>query len=129
MSKLLWIVIILVILTAGGYYLTKSGTPAVTPQPSSTSNAQNTTINYSGSGFDPQRITVKAGTTIVWKNNDTDPMMIDSDPHPTHTSYPPLNASKATISGNTYTFTFTDPGTYGYHNHLKAQNRGTVIVQ
>jgi plastocyanin len=109
---------------------TTSDTPSLTTTPAlSPSTGQTMTINYSSTGFSPASTTIKAGTTVVWKNNDTDPMQIDSNPHPTHTSYPPMNASTPTQPGDTYTFTFTDPGTYGYHNHLNPANKGTIIVQ
>jgi len=73
--------------------------------------------------FDPAAISVRAGTTVTWTNDDHFTHSVQfldgglpSDPH---TMQP----------GQSTTFTFANPGTYHYQCHLHPQNmKGTVTV-
>ena len=56
--------------------------------------------------FNPQRLTIKAGTTVTWTNKDDIPHAIAA-----------VNKqfkSKALDTDDAYSFTFTTPGTYEY---------------
>lgn len=86
------------------------------------------TITLSEQGFLPQKLIVKAGTKVVWQNNSGQNAQINSNPHPTHTAYPPLNLGSIG-DGETLELTFTKPGIYGYHNHLNPSEMGYVIVE
>ena len=78
--------------------------------------------------FSPQSITIKAGDTVTWTNEDDAQHLIASDPHPAHTDLPGLQ-SNALNKGDSYSFTFTKVGTWGYHCHLHPSMTGTVVVQ
>lgn len=93
----------------------------------SATNEQNA-ITLTQNGFSPATITIKAGTKVTWTNKSGIDATVNSDPHPTHTDYPPLNLGKFS-DGGTHSLTFDKPGTYGYHNHFNASERGTIIVQ
>ena len=73
--------------------------------------------------FAPAAITVPAGTTVTWTNDD----------HFTH-SVQFLDGGLPTdphvmSPGQTATFAFATPGTYTYQCHLHPQNmKGTVVV-
>lgn len=84
-------------------------------------------ITYSSSGFSPNEMTIKAGTTILIRNNSSDTLEFSSDPHPSHTDDPELNAS-AIAPGKTTTIKVTTTGTHGYHNHLNSADTGTLTV-
>ena len=86
-------------------------------------------VTYDGTRFIPDTITIQAGETVTWLNESTSSMWIASDPHPFHTSLLGFDARRATPQGNTYSFTFDNPGTRGYHNHLRSTIRATVIVE
>lgn len=103
----------------------------------STSSNQNTnasttsagqSVSVISSGYSPATVTVKAGTVVTWTNNSGGNIFIASDPHPTHTDLPALS-SGTVANGGTYSFTFTQKGTWGYHDHLDPTTKGTVIVQ
>lgn len=85
-------------------------------------------VSVTTAGFSPSTLTVKVGTTVVWTNRSGDTVRIASDPHPTHTDLPGLNSSSLN-DGETYSFTFTQVGTWGYHDHFSPTTRGTVIVE
>ncbi|MBI3618430.1 S-layer homology domain-containing protein [Candidatus Peregrinibacteria bacterium] len=80
-------------------------------------------------GFIPSSITISAGATVTFKNDGTGPMWIASNPHPVHTDYPGFDAGRSVQHGETYQFTFTKAGRWGYHNHLNPSQGGTIVVQ
>ena len=152
-----WVVIYLVVaVVAYGaiYYFVLSKNAGYTPAPSQTytppaqqapqptpppqgqssnptqppANAQNI-VTYTDSGFSPSTLTIKKGGTVTFKNTASDDMWIASNPHPAHTNYPGFDAKRKIAPGETYQFTFTKTGSWGYHNHLNPSEGGTVIVQ
>ena len=73
-------------------------------------------------GFGPDRITVVIGVnnTVVWTNN-------DSQPH-TVTANGAAFDSGFLAPGATFSYTFTQPGTYDYHCTYHPWMTGTVVV-
>ncbi len=133
-----WIIgIIAVVVLAGGLFLlSRSPSPSSTPEsPTSTpevaveaaTNEQNI-ITLTQRGFSPMVTTIKAGATVTWENKSGKVATINSDPHPAHTNYPPLNLDNFS-DGGSLNLTFGKPGTYGYHNHLNPSMTGVIIVE
>ena len=85
--------------------------------------SQPNTVTMAGSSFSPATITVSAGTTISWKNNDGIAHTSTSDSTGWDTGSIPGGQSRTT--------TFSTPGTYAYHCtfHVSMGMRGTVVVQ
>jgi plastocyanin len=71
--------------------------------------------------FLPQRVTVKAGTTVTWSNDDDDSHTVASSSK--------LFKSKALDTGDQFSFTFTTPGTYAYICSVHPYMTGTVVVE
>lgn len=71
--------------------------------------------------FSPKSITVKAGTTVTWTNQDSvkHNVVSDSDGGPDG----PLLSK-----GETYSYTFAKAGTYDYHCQPHPYMKGTVTV-
>jgi plastocyanin len=71
--------------------------------------------------FNPQVVTVKAGDTVVWTNNDDIP----------HTVASPRNGikSKPLDTGDAFSFTFTTPGSYDYFCSLHPHMTGRIVVE
>ncbi len=86
------------------------------------------TIIERDDGFHPRVLTVSAGETITFKNARTKFFWPASDFHPTHTLYPSFDAKEPLKSGATYSFTFTEPGVYPFHDHLAAYMFGVIRV-
>jgi len=99
-----------------------------TNQPEAQNNGQTVAVSIENFAFNPQTITIKAGTTVVWTNNDAALHLVASNPHPTHTDLPGLQ-SESLSTGQSYSFTFTQKGTWGYHCHLHPSMKGTIIVE
>jgi plastocyanin len=70
--------------------------------------------------FVPQVVTVKAGTTVHWTNNDTE----------AHTATSDTGAFSSPVlqPGAGYSFTFTKPGTYSYHCTIHPFMTAKVVV-
>ena len=90
---------------------------------------QQPVITLSADGFSPATLTIKAGTTVTWVNKSVEDATVDSDPHPTHTEHRWLNLGILYKDG-TLNLTFDKPpGTYRYHNHFNASQKGTIVVE
>jgi len=83
--------------------------------------------------FAPQTLTVNAGTTVTWTNNDGAPHSVAATDGPsTGAKTTGLFDSGNLGSGQTFSFTFDKAGTYYYDCTLhaaQASMHGTVIVQ
>jgi len=79
--------------------------------------------NPSSPGFNPSTITIVIGVnnTVVWTND-------DSVPH-TVTANDGSFSSGNLNPGDSYSFTFTTPGTYSYHCSYHSWMKGTVKVE
>lgn len=108
---------------------TSSNTSTGGTNPTTQTSPQTYTVTYTSSGFTPSTITIKAGDTIIFKNNSNKDVWPASDPHPTHTDYPGFDPGQAIPPGGQWSFKFTKVGTWGYHNHLQPGQTGTVVVQ
>jgi plastocyanin len=71
--------------------------------------------------FTPKSVTVKAGTTVTWTNQ-------DDIPH-TVTSTTKQFKSKALDTDDKFSFTFTTPGSYEYFCSLHPHMTGTIVVE
>lgn len=72
--------------------------------------------------FGPATITIPAGTTITWTNNDDVPHVVTSDDNK-------LFKSKALDTDDHFTFTFTKPGTYNYYCAIHPKMTAKIVVQ
>lgn len=99
-----------------------------TGKESTINNEQVVTITATNSGFDPETITIKAGTRVIWTSTIDGPVAIASADHPVHRAYPPLNLGRFE-KGSSVQLVFDKPGTYKYHDHLNPGNTGTVVVE
>lgn len=101
-----------------------SASPTASENPAATAN----TISISDTGFSPATVTVKSGTTVTFMNNGQALHWPASNPHPVHTDLSGFDAQKGLATGESYSFTFTKTGTWGFHDHLNAAMKGSVVV-
>jgi plastocyanin len=86
-----------------------------------TAGAGETMVKIDNFTFGPQRLTVQAGTTVTWINQDDIPHTIVS----TTLAF----RSKALDTDDKYSFTFTAPGNYDYFCSLHPHMTGTIVVE
>jgi amicyanin len=84
--------------------------------------SQPATVSIDNFTFSPPTITVKAGTIVTWINK-------DDIPHGIASANNAFKKSKAMDTDDTYSFTFTTPGTYAYFCYLHPHMTGTIVVE
>ena len=87
------------------------------------------TVSYDGQNFSPATLNVVAGQSVMFVNNSSGLMWVASDPHPVHTGLSGFDSKEGIKAGESYVFTFSEVGEWGYHNHLNSAQTGMVIVQ
>ncbi|MFF3073420.1 cupredoxin family copper-binding protein [Kitasatospora sp. NPDC057904] len=98
---------------------TTPGTDAQTPAGTPVGSDSVAIKNFA---FAPAAVTVKAGTTVTWTNQDSEPHTVTGQ-----NNTGPLN-SKALTTGQSYSYTFTTPGTYSYLCTIHPFMTATVTV-
>lgn len=142
------IVVLILVILLGWFYI-KSQKSSYTPAPVQTNPSPQVTqptenpatssaetpdlakenaVTITSTGFSPQNITIRAGEVVTWMNGDSANHIINSAPHPAHTTYPPLNLGVIKPGGKN-SLSFPVAGTYKYHDHLNPSLFGSVTVQ
>ena len=67
-------------------------------------------------------MTVKAGTTVTWTNR-------DDIPHGLAATNNAFKRSQALDTDDSFSFTFTTPGTYQYFCYIHPHMTGTIVVE
>ena len=114
------VVVILACMAAG---CTSPQTAPATTSPHAATSGGNA-IAIKNFAFDPVPLAVKTGTAVTWTNQDSAPHTIVSD-----AGSPVPFSSNSLSTGASYSFTFTQPGTYTYHCSIHPSMKGTVVVQ
>src|SRR5580698_3214779 len=94
---------------AGGVLVARAASPA-------------TAVSIDNFTFTPQTLTVKAGTTVTWTNKDDIPHGIGSADNA-------FAKSRALDTDDSFSFTFTKPGTYQYFCYIHPHMVGTIVVE
>ena len=89
--------------------------------PAASAQAAETLVQIDHFIFAPQRVSVKAGTTVTWVNDDDIPHVVVASNK--------LFKSKTLDTNDKFSFTFTTPGTYEYFCSLHPHMTGTIVVE
>lgn len=94
-------------------------------------------VEYTNSGFSPKTVTINKGETVRFVGQTS--VWPAGANHPTHTLYPEKSANdclgtsfdacRVLQAGEFWEFTFNEIGTWGFHDHVRANNVGTIIVK
>ncbi|MFH1646301.1 MAG: cupredoxin family copper-binding protein [Chloroflexota bacterium] len=95
--------------------------PGANPGPDFTPKPLAVEVEIANFAFSPATITVPAGTTVTWKNN-------DAVPH-TVTTRTPLFDSGSLSRGETFSYTFDQAGVYEYYCTIHPRMTAEVIVE
>lgn len=129
---------------------------ALAPLPEPPVSTKNV-IEITDTGFKPSRIAIKAGEIVTFVSKATAPVWPAGNPHPTHDAYPSrvytlagdqaksfgskacveygarkgdiFDPCKMLLPNQTFTFRFAEKGTWGFHNHVRPEHTGTIIVE
>ena len=91
---------------------------AFTASPARAADTEVTIDNFT---FAPERVTLKAGTTVTWINRDDIPHTVASATR--------FFKSKALDTDDKFSFTFTTAGTYEYFCSLHPHMKATIVVE
>jgi plastocyanin len=94
---------------------------ASAPLPAASARAADMELKIDNFTFAPQRLAVKAGTTVTWINDDDIPHTVASSTK--------LFKSNALDTSDKFSFTFTTPGTYEYFCSLHPHMTGAIVVE
>ena len=92
-------------------------------------NLEEVVVRATDSGYEPSSVTVSVGTKVMFLNESSRAVWTASDVHPTHQALPGFDALKGFATRESYSFTFEEAGTWRFHDHLRAQHTGEVIVE
>ena len=92
-----------------------------TALPAASAHAAETEVKIDKFAFAPQRVVVKAGTTVTWINDEDIPHTVASSTK--------LFKSNALDTKDKFSFTFTTPGAYEYFCSLHPHMTGTIVVE
>jgi plastocyanin len=81
--------------------------------------SQTKAVSIANFRFNPDSITVKIGDTVSWSNDDQAPHQVAGS----------IFGSQPLNTGDSYSFTFTQAGTYDYHCAIHPTMTGQIIVQ
>jgi len=83
--------------------------------------AETVSVAIANFTFTPAELTVAAGTTVTFRNDDDIPHLVAASDGSFH--------SKALDTGDSYSFNFTKTGEYGYFCALHPHMVGKVVVK
>ena len=92
-----------------------------TALPAASAHVAETEVKIDNFAFAPQRVVVKAGTTVIWINDDDIPHTLASSTK--------LFKSNALDTKDKFSFTFTTAGAYEYFCSLHPHMTGTIVVE
>jgi plastocyanin len=118
-KKLMWTAIVAVI--AGGFILL-AGTPRSHAAGPGNKAPDSVEVKIDNFSFGAMKLTVSAGTTVTWINNDDVPHTVVSEDKTTF-------RSKALDTGDKFSYTFTKPGEYPYFCSVHPKMIAEVDVQ
>lgn len=85
-----------------------------------TTAAADMAITIQGFAFNPATITVPVGTKVTWTNKDAATHTVTSDSG--------VFDSKNLPTGNTFSYTFSQAGTFAYHCNIHKTMTATIVV-
>jgi predicted lipoprotein with Yx(FWY)xxD motif len=95
-----------------------NGTPVASPMASPATGAA---VTIQGFAFDPPQLSVAVGTTVTWTNRDSVAHTVTGDQGEFDSGH--------LDPGKTFSFTFSQPGTFAYHCTIHPQMKATIVVK
>lgn len=118
-SVLTWVLVVIIILAGVGIYY--FGSKYSNKSNNASQTVATNSVEIKNFAFKPADIKISKGTTVMWTNSDSATHAIKSDTG--------AFGSQDIISGQTYTHTFSDAGTFAYHCSIHPSMTGSVVVE
>ncbi len=118
-KKIIVIAVAAVIVFGGAYYFSMMYYPAPANQNRTNTTETGNSVSITNFSFNPSILTVKAGTTVTWTNNDA----------VTHSIKSGVFNSGNLSKGQTFQFKFEETGRYDYSCAIHPSMTGKIIVE
>src|SRR5438094_1647925 len=79
-------------------------------------------VDITQAGFTPNKVTIDFGDTVTWTNKDTSNHQVLAD----QAAFP---TSPVLAANQTYSYTFTKSGSFGYRDAFHTNRKGAVVVR
>ncbi len=89
---------------------------------------RNPTVVLTSSGFEPKRVVIKKGDMVTFVNKGFDLFWPASNMHPNHSIYSEFDPRRSINKGEPWSFVFDTVGVWDYHDHLRSNFGGAVVV-
>jgi len=144
MKKLIIVLIVLAVFAAAWFIFRKPSeqSPAFSESPSPITSASSTPskettgkrfeISIKKDGVSNNNLSIKAGDTVTFVNEDAVLHWPAAGTHPTHNLCPGFDPLHGLIQGKSFSFTFNQAGVCPFHDHLNARNEnfsGTITIE
>lgn len=92
--------------------------------------AEEHVVQINGKTFQPDRIEIKVGEKVTWKNYDLEDHTVTSQPKPAQADeqQKPVFDSGPLKPGQSFDYTFTKAGSYPYYCQMHKGMTGVVVV-
>ncbi len=88
-------------------------------------------------GFEPTSLVISVGESVLFVNAGSKNAWPASNPHPAHSAYPErggcrsssFDACRGLAPGESWSFTFSEKGSWSFHNHLAPAQSGSIVVR
>lgn len=89
-----------------------------------------TIVEYTDKGFSPFITEVNAGDDVTFVNHSHGALWVTTQNHPTagDQGYPEFDSGRSLSRGETFVFTFTKEGAWGFYNLNNEHHLGTIVV-
>jgi plastocyanin len=102
-----------------------TGTKSESPEISGTALQPQVIVSIKARSFDPATISIKAGTTVTWINEDP---MIHRVVHLPEVNHPELFNSGSLSSGQSYSYKFQENGRFAYSDPQIGGGRSYLVI-
>lgn len=133
-KKVFIIILVVVVLSLGGWFVSsttnqssKRGTEFLTHEEAR--EISDEVVIMKDTDYDKDEVKIKVGQTVGWINDGNSPMWPASNLHPTHEIYSDFDPREPVNPGEAWTFTFKEKGNWRFHDHLKPNIVGVIIVE
>lgn len=121
MKKIIIIILVLVVAALGYKAFSQYRASGTISNPFASVTPPANTVYIQSGEFEPDVLTVAAGTMVTWVNKDNVPHTVKADSG-NGVSSPTLDP------GESFTYTFSAPSTVGYHCNIHRAMKASVVV-
>jgi|GEM_PF-2301305 len=91
-------------------------------------NGEVVSVVLTETGYEPSNLVIEKGTTIEFSTTAGRPHWPASNLHPSHAEYSEFDPLQPVESDESWSFTFTKEGEWGFHDHLRSYFSGKIEV-